>query len=729
MRDAGYDAWVQCARAVPIEREIDRRRVKLRGENERVGPCPRCGGDNRFSINIKKRVWNCRGCGIGGDVIKLVEHLDDCDFKTACTTLVGEPPPKAKANGKDHDAAETRRVVVAEFPYLNEFGAVAFVSERIEYRKADGSFVLRKDGKHKKTFRQKRPDPEKPGHWIWDTDGVPIIPYRLPELIEAIANERRIIIVEGEAKVDLLWSWNVPATCCVGGAGKWKAEHSAFLRGADVVILPDNDEPGRKHVDVIGSSLQDIATRIRVLVLPALGEKKDIEDWATRGGTVEKLHGLIECEARPWTSTEAVTSPGVSLDEFFAYMVMHNYIFVPTRDLWPASSVNGRIPPVSDGSQTITASAWLDKHKPVEQMTWAPGEPLLIKDRLLAEGGWVEHPGVACFNLYRPPNIVLGDPNKAGPWLDHVHRVFGDSAEHILQWLAHRRQRPAEKINHALVLGGAQGIGKDTALEPVKRAVGPWNFAEVSPQHMLGRFNGYLRSVILRISEARDLGEYDRFKFYDHLKSYIAAPPDVLRVDEKNLREYYIPNVCGVIITTNYKTDGIFLPADDRRHFVPWSDLAKEAFDEKYWARLWSWYDSGGNRDVAAYLAQLDISGFNPKAPPPKTAAFWEIVDASRAPEDAEMQDAIDALGTPDVLTLEQVASRAPSSFAEYLCDRKNARRIPHRLEACGYVVVRNDAAKDGRWKINGRRQTIYGNTELPLRDRIAAAQRLVHSE
>src|SRR4029077_15503342 len=92
----------------------------------------------------------------------------------------------------------------------------------------------------------------------------------------------------------------------------------------------------------------------------------------------------------------------------------------------------------------------------------------------------------------------------------------------------------AEKINHALVLGGAQGIGKDTALEPVKRAIGPWNFAEVSPQHMLGRFNGYLKSVILRVSEARDLGEFDRFKFYDHLKSYIAAPPDVLRIDEKN---------------------------------------------------------------------------------------------------------------------------------------------------------------------------------------------------
>jgi hypothetical protein len=64
------------------------------------------------------------------------------------------------------------------------------------------------------------------------------------------------------------------------------------------------------------------------------------------------------------------------------------------------------------------------------------------------------------------------------------------------------------------------------------------------------------------------------------------------------------------------------------------------------------------------------------------------------------MQDAIDALGAPDVLTLEQVASRATASSGEYLRDRKNARRVPHRLEACGYVVVRNDAATDGLWKV-----------------------------
>src|SRR4029077_7677100 len=130
------------------------------------------------------------------------------------------------------------------------------------------------------------------------------------------------------------------------------------------------------------------------------------------------------------------------------------------------------------------------------------------------------------------PTIIPGIGAKAGKWLDHVKYVFPDDAEHILDWLAHRVQRPQDKINHALVLGGAQGIGKDTLLEPVKYAIGPWNFQEVSPAQILGRFNGFLKSVILRVNEAGALGEYDRFHLYDHMKAYTAAPLDVLRVDE-----------------------------------------------------------------------------------------------------------------------------------------------------------------------------------------------------
>ena len=95
----------------------------------------------------------------------------------------------------------------------------------------------------------------------------------------------------------------------------------------------------------------------------------------------------------------------------------------------------------------------------------------------------------------------------------------------------------------------------------MKRAVGAWNFREVSPQQILGRFNGFLQSVIMRVSEVRDLGDFNRYQFYEHMKAYLAAPPDVLRVDEKNVPEHDVMNCVAPIYTTNHLTDGIsFLP-------------------------------------------------------------------------------------------------------------------------------------------------------------------------
>ena len=443
------------------------------------------------------------------------------------------------------------------------------------------------------------------------------------------------------------------------------------------------------------------------------------------------------------TFSEEISEPcpegrGVTIDDFRAYMPSHTYIFTPCRELWPASSVNARLPkmPVLNKNGqpkrrngkpvTISASLWLDQNRPVEQMTWCPGLPMLIPNRLVSDGGWMEREGVTCFNLYRPPRIKPGDATKAGPWIEHVHKVFdADDANHIIKWLAHRVQRPGEKINHGLMLGGAMGIGKDTLLEPVKMAVGPWNFHEISPAHLLGRFNGFAKSVILRVNEARDLGEFNRFGFYDHTKIYTAAPPDVLRVDEKNLREHYVFNCLGFLITTNHKTDGIYLPADDRRHYVAWSNLTKDDFSARYWNELWGWYEQGGFEHVAAYLGQLDISAFDPKAPPPKTSAFWDIVNANRTPEDAELADVIDALGNPDALTPKQLIAAASGEAAEWLMDRKNRRALPHRLERCGYISVHNNMSKDGYWVIKGTRQPVYARRDLPTTDQWIAATKL----
>ena len=93
-----------------------------------------------------------------------------------------------------------------------------------------------------------------------------------------------------------------------------------------------------------------------------------------------------------------------------------------------------------------------------------------------------------------------------------------------------------------------------------------------------------------------------------------------------------------------------------------------------------AYYDNGGDRHVAACLAARDISQFNPKAPPPKTPAFWDIVDANRAPEDSELADLLDELGNPATVTLTEIRARATGSFLDWLQDRKNRRAMALRM-------------------------------------------------
>lgn len=426
----------------------------------------------------------------------------------------------------------------------------------------------------------------------------------------------------------------------------------------------------------------------------------------------------------------AALPQGATLGDFVAFLPMHQYVFVPTRELWPPVAVNAVVPPVQVPSlgKPMPASTWLDRNRPAHQMTWVPGEPMEIRDRLLKSGTWIERPGCVTFNNYRPPTI---EP-KAGDvslWVNHIHRLYPDEAPHLIRWMAQRVQRPGEKINHAIVLGGAQGIGKDTILEPVKAAVGPWNFGETNPTQLMGRFTSFIKNTIVRVSETRDQGELDRVAFYEHSKTFCAAPPDVLRCDEKHVKEYDVLNVVGLILTTNGR-DSLFLPSDDRRYFVAWNyDLTKEDFTPQYWQEFYTWLANGGNEAVAYYLLNLKLSKFDAKAPPPKTRGWRDIVRGSRATEDNEFADALDALNKPDAVTVEMLKlAAARASHGELQCwlsDRSNRRKIPHRFEEAGYVQIENPDAKDGQWVIDKRRQAVYARKELSLNAQLAAAVKL----
>ena len=426
-----------------------------------------------------------------------------------------------------------------------------YISATYDYCDEAGNLLFQVCRLHPKTFRQRRPNGS--GGWEWKTKGTRMVPYRLPELVAAALNRNgaspRVYITEGEKDADRLAEWGLVATTNPGGAGKWPEDFARYFAGFDVVILGDNDDSGRAHVDMVAVILAPVSASVRIPRLEGLPEKGDVSDWIDQGGTQSDLETLVDLTEpfRPPPSappSEISGQSSVRLDDFHAYMPSHSYIYVPSRDMWPAPSVNARISPIPIGTDEdgkkkfISAAAWLDRNRPVEQMTWCPGKPTIIKDCLVSLGGWIDRADVSVFNLYRPPSIKPGNPAEAKPWFDHVRKIYPDDADHIINWLAHRVQRPQEKINHALLLGGVPNIGKDTILEPVKHAIGPWNFQDVSPKQVLGRFNGFLKAVILRISEARDLGDFDRFQFYEHMKTYTAAPPDVLRIDEKNLREY-----------------------------------------------------------------------------------------------------------------------------------------------------------------------------------------------
>jgi hypothetical protein len=206
----------------------------------------------------------------------------------------------------------------------------------------------------------------------------------------------------------------------------------------------------------------------------------------------------------------------------------------------------------------LAASTWLDRNDAVEERTWAPGEPQIIENRLVAEGGFFAKKGARVFNLYRAPAIIHVINDDVSFWQSHLQQLWPEEADHIERWFAHRVQRPGEKINHCLLLTGEQGIGKDAIIEPLKRAIGAWNFAEISPQALLGSFNEFVRSVVLRISEIKDLGEIIRFSFYEATKTLMASPPDTLRCNPKYVKPYHVMNVTGVIMTSNYKVSGLY---------------------------------------------------------------------------------------------------------------------------------------------------------------------------
>ncbi len=430
--------------------------------------------------------------------------------------------------------------------------------------------------------------------------------------------------------------------------------------------------------------------------------------------------------------TEMQSTATVAINDFIADLENHRYFYLPTMKPWPAASVDSVIP---TGTGSPKAHVWLDQNQAVECITYAPGLPLMIEGRYMVDGGWRARPGGRTLNLYRAPDILNGIDVSvfsmaeleflAHNWIALVRFLWPDEADHIIKYFAWIVQHPDVKINHALLLMGAGGIGKDRIVTPVRIAVGPHNFKETRPEVVMeSAFTDYLRCVLLRINEARDHGEIDRHAFYDRIKWITASPPETHVINEKHLRPYSIPNVNGTIITSNHKTGAIFPEPDDRRLLACWSERTPRNFKAGYFDQLESWYEHGtvgypinGYICVAAYLSRMDLSGFSPHRAPRRTPSFYDLLASSIPPEAARLADLLDHMGRPAIVTLDQVKTAAAANkhpeACSWLSEPKNWKAMPYRFAQCDYVRVPNGESKDGQWRIGNRRTAVYAHKEL----------------
>jgi hypothetical protein len=166
-----------------------------------------------------------------------------------------------------------------------------------DYKDASGKLLFQVCRTADKRFFQRRPDGR--GGWVNGLGDVKPVLYRLPEVLKAVQRGETVFIPEGEKDVDNLARLGLAATTAPMGAGKWRDYYSEHLKGAKAVILPDNDEPGRKHAQQAAKSLYGKAASVKVLELPGLPEKGDISDWLAAGGTREELLELA-AEAPEW---------------------------------------------------------------------------------------------------------------------------------------------------------------------------------------------------------------------------------------------------------------------------------------------------------------------------------------------------------------------------------------------------------------------------------------------
>jgi len=481
------------------------------------------------------------------------------------------------------------------------------------YEDKDGGHVMDVVRFKPKGFRPKRPDGK------WTLDGVTRVPYRLPQMLEAIKIGKDILILEGEKDCENAEKFGLVATTFAGGAGKWRKEYSEWFQDAKVICLPDHDDAGRKGMHHIASEISMVAESVRLLELPDLLEKGDFSDWIKiEGNNLAKFNSLITKISSTWTS-ELVEEDdnGQLLKE-----LNQQYSIVP----------NGNkiliLKDKEDGTMFLSPSDFkLDL-----QNRFAIDSSGKFPKQVQASNWWLSHPerkeyksvdfiptaktpdGV--FNMWKGFAVKPKGGLEDIPFFHElIEKVICSGNErwytYLWGWLAHMVQFSEEKPGVAVVLrSDAQGVGKSRFAEYVGSLLGRHFRTVTHGRHIHGNFNSHLKDTLMLFGDEAVWGGEKSAESV--LKQLITEPSMIIEMKGKDAFE--VRSFLRLMLATNSEWAAP-VSLTDRRYFVlNVSDSRKN--DHDFFKQLIYEQTHGGSESLLQALMDFDLSDFEVRSIP-----------------------------------------------------------------------------------------------------------------
>jgi len=481
------------------------------------------------------------------------------------------------------------------------------------YEDKDGGHVMDVVRFKPKGFRPKRPDGK------WTLDGVTRVPYRLPQMLEAIKIGKDILILEGEKDCENAEKFGLVATTFAGGAGKWRKEYSEWFQDAKVICLPDHDDAGRKGMHHIASEISMVAESVRLLELPDLLEKGDFSDWIKiEGNNLAKFNSLITKISSTWTSELVEEDDNgqllKELNQQYSIVPNGNKILIlkdkedGTMFLSPSDfklDLQNRFAIDSSGKfpKQVQASTWWLTHS--ERKEYKSVD--FIPTAKTPDG---------VFNMWKGFAVKpKGGLEDIPLFHELIEEVICSGNErwytYLWGWLAHMVQFSEEKPGVAVVLrSDAQGVGKSRFAEYVGSLIGRHFKPVTHGRHIHGNFNSHLKDILMLFG---DEAVWGGDKSTESVLKQLITEPSML-IEMKGKDAFEVRNFLRLMLATNSEWAAP-VGLTDRRYFVlNVSDSRKN--DHYFFKNLIYEQTHGGSEALLQALMDFDLSDFEVRSIP-----------------------------------------------------------------------------------------------------------------